>query len=260
MSVLVDPPLWPAHGRLWSHVISDTSLAELHTFARAVGIPERSFEGDHYDLPEERYAEAVAAGARPVGATELARVLRDSGLRFRKLKGERPLARVENGLSAATAAQHLLDVVASPHEKPRAGATVVLVRAQAGRDPLMAMVRNASRPGWAPPGGKRENGESVREGAVRELAEETGLGVAAADLRPVGFERVTISAAAPDTRPFDRGVNHLQVYAATVARAVPLRPGLDDVVEAAWFTRREAEELSGPQPWWPIVQWWWERH
>ena len=35
---------------------------------------------------------------------ELARRLRDSGLRFRKRRGERPLARVENGLAAATSA------------------------------------------------------------------------------------------------------------------------------------------------------------
>jgi hypothetical protein len=56
------------------------------------------------------------------------------------------------------------------------------------------------------------------------------------------------------------GVNHLQVFAAVVGAAVPLRPDLDDVVEAAWFTRSDAHELSGPQPWWPLVHWWWERH
>src|SRR5665648_976469 len=30
MTVLVDPPIWPRHGRLWGHLVSDTSLAELH--------------------------------------------------------------------------------------------------------------------------------------------------------------------------------------------------------------------------------------
>ncbi|HMO10114.1 MAG TPA: DUF4031 domain-containing protein, partial [Actinotalea sp.] len=26
MAVLVDPPLWPRHGRVWGHLVSDTSL------------------------------------------------------------------------------------------------------------------------------------------------------------------------------------------------------------------------------------------
>ena len=30
MAILIDPPRWPAHGRLWSHLISDASLDELH--------------------------------------------------------------------------------------------------------------------------------------------------------------------------------------------------------------------------------------
>ncbi|SOC56029.1 DUF4031 domain-containing protein [Ornithinimicrobium cerasi] len=260
MTVLVDPPMWPAHGRLWSHVVSDTSLEELHAFARRVGLPERSFEGDHYDAPQERYAELLAGGAVPVGATQLARILRDSGLRFPKRRGERPLARVQNGLRAVTPVPHVLDVVASPHERRTAGAAVVLVRVAGTRhDPLMAMVRNATREGWYPPGGKRDPGESVREGAVREVAEETGLVLDPGALRPVGYERITVPAGV-DARPFDPGVNHLQVFAGVATDAVPLRPGLDDVLEAAWFTRSRAQELSGPQPWWPLVHWWWERH
>ena len=30
MAILIDPPLWPRHGRVWGHLVSDTSLAELH--------------------------------------------------------------------------------------------------------------------------------------------------------------------------------------------------------------------------------------
>lgn len=258
MSVLIDPPRWPAHGRIFSHLVSDTSLAELHTLARAVGLSERAFEGDHYDVPEERYAACVAAGALPVSGTELARRLRDSGLRFRKRRGERPLARVENGLSAVTAAPHTLDVIASPFEREDARAAVVLVRAE----DRMVLVRNASRPGWAPPGGKRDPGESVREGAVREVAEETGLRLDPGALRPVGYERITVPEGV-DPRPFAVGVNHLQVFAAVLrvrGRGLPaLRPDLDDVLEAGWFTREEAVRHSSAEPWWPIVQWWWER-
>lgn len=39
MGIYIDPPQWPARGRLWSHLISDTSFDQLHAFARATGIP-----------------------------------------------------------------------------------------------------------------------------------------------------------------------------------------------------------------------------
>jgi hypothetical protein len=81
--ILVDPPLWPRHGRLWSHLVSDSSLEELHAFARRTGVPERAFDLDHYDVPDERHDELVAAGAVPVDTRELVRRLRASGLRVR---------------------------------------------------------------------------------------------------------------------------------------------------------------------------------
>ena len=66
---------------LWSHLVSDSSLEELHDFARRMGIPRRSFDLDHYDVPETRYEEMVAAGAEPVSIRQLVERLRDSGLR-----------------------------------------------------------------------------------------------------------------------------------------------------------------------------------
>ena len=81
MALLIDPPLWPAHGRLWSHLVSDSSYAELHAFAEQLGVPPRAFERDHYDVPAERYEELVAAGAEPVSPRELVRRLAASGLR-----------------------------------------------------------------------------------------------------------------------------------------------------------------------------------
>jgi predicted metal-dependent HD superfamily phosphohydrolase len=82
MAIFVDPPLWPAHGTHFSHLISDTSLEELHAFAAASGIPERAFDGDHYDVAKARYAELVAAGAVPVEGRILVRRLIASGLRI----------------------------------------------------------------------------------------------------------------------------------------------------------------------------------
>jgi hypothetical protein len=82
--ILIDPPNASGHGRLWSHLASDTSYDELHEFARGLGIPERGFDRDHYDVPSERYDDVVAAGAVPVSSRELITRLRAAGLRRRK--------------------------------------------------------------------------------------------------------------------------------------------------------------------------------
>ncbi len=83
MAVLVDPPRWPAHGTQFGHLVSDTSLDELHAFARAAGLPARAFDHDHYDVPVARYADLVAQGALEVSSTELLRRLVAGGLRVR---------------------------------------------------------------------------------------------------------------------------------------------------------------------------------
>ena len=82
--ILIDPPNAPGHGRLWSHLASDTSYDELHAFAAALGIPARGFDRDHYDVPAERRADVVAAGATPVSSRELVTRLLAAGLRRRK--------------------------------------------------------------------------------------------------------------------------------------------------------------------------------
>ena len=81
MSIFIDPPVWPAHGTVFSHLISDTSLAELHDFAAKTGISPRAFDADHYDVPAYRYEGLVRAGAREVSGSQLTRILIDSGLR-----------------------------------------------------------------------------------------------------------------------------------------------------------------------------------
>lgn len=84
MTVLIDEPIWPAHGTVWAHLVSDESYAELHAFAAAAGIPERGFDHDHYDVPLGRWDELVALGALPVSTRELLRRLQGSGLRVRQ--------------------------------------------------------------------------------------------------------------------------------------------------------------------------------
>ena len=87
MAVLIDTPVWPFRGRRWSHLVSDVSHDELHAFAEeALGIPRRAFQGDHYDVPEELYDRAVAAGAEAVSCRELLQRLLGAGLRVRKAR------------------------------------------------------------------------------------------------------------------------------------------------------------------------------
>lgn len=79
--ILIDPPFWPAHGRLWSHLVSDESYDELREFAAAAGLPARLYDRDHYDIPQERYDAMVARGALEVSGSQLIRRLIASGLR-----------------------------------------------------------------------------------------------------------------------------------------------------------------------------------
>lgn len=66
----------------WCHLVSDVSYDELHEFAQANGIPERGFEGDHYDIPEQYRDDLIAAGAVVVDSRLLLRRLKAAGLRL----------------------------------------------------------------------------------------------------------------------------------------------------------------------------------
>lgn len=83
MAILVDEAIWPWRDRLWCHLISDTSLDELHDFAGAMGISERAFQGDHYDIPEEARSFAIDEGAIPVDSRRIVLALHGAGLRRR---------------------------------------------------------------------------------------------------------------------------------------------------------------------------------
>jgi len=63
--------------------------------------------------------------------------------------------------------------------RPTVGVGIVIIRETAGQ-PEVVLIRRGRPPGegvWSIPGGHLETGETVREGAVREAAEETGLQV-----------------------------------------------------------------------------------
>ncbi|MFE3457377.1 DUF4031 domain-containing protein [Nocardiopsis aegyptia] len=82
MSVLIDTPVWPGpHGWLFCHMVSDLSHEELHAFARGLGVSERAFDRDHYDIPAHLHERALALGAELVSGRELVTRLRAAGLR-----------------------------------------------------------------------------------------------------------------------------------------------------------------------------------
>ena len=249
MAIWIDPPSWPAHGRLWSHVISDTSYDELRAFGAQAGIPLRGFDGDHFDVPQESYDALVAAGARPTGGRELARLLRDSGLRFQKRKGERPLAAYRNVLPLVDV-DHNVHLVASSlptPEKLTAAAVVFVTDAGGG----LLLVRTVARASWGAPGGMRDSVETVLDCAVRETHEESGLRVEPGALRPCGYERVTFDAGPTGRWPNRR--NYVACFAIQLEEVrPPVAPGDQDIDAAQWVSRSEAQRRCGRQFWWPL--------
>ncbi|WP_377644755.1 DUF4031 domain-containing protein [Oryzobacter terrae] len=249
MAILIDPPGPEAHGRRWSHLVSDTSLAELHAFARTVGIPERGFEGDHYDVPEERYRSVVAAGAHPTPPRDLVRALQASGLRMQKRKGDKGVARVL-GVEFVDGTTADIDLIRSDREADgsRVFAAMAFVRDSAGDHVVVHSIR---RDEWGAPGGWREEGESVRENAVREVREESGLVVDAADLVPVGYERFHHRSSGGLWR---EGRDLLQVFVVDLpGRRPPLSTEHADTSDRRWVSWGELVGLCSDQFWWPLV-------
>jgi hypothetical protein len=79
VAVYVDEPIWPWRGRRWCHLTAD-SEPELHEFAARLGLVRQWFQSkpgrpwhDHYDLPAEVRAQAIACGALPLSSREMAR-------------------------------------------------------------------------------------------------------------------------------------------------------------------------------------------
>jgi 8-oxo-dGTP pyrophosphatase MutT (NUDIX family) len=250
VAILIDPPHPEAHGRRWSHLVSDDNVEELHAFAQGLGIPARAFEGDHYDVPEERYADVVAAGARPVPPRELLRSLTASGLRMQKRRGDTGVARA-TGIRFVDGSIADVDLIRSPREADarRVFAAMVFVRDAVGDH---AVVRSVRRDQWGAPGGWRVPPETVRENAVREAREECGLELDPAALRAVGYERFHHHRPGG---PLAAGLDLLQVYAVDLPVVRPaLTSSLDDTDDRRWVTWDELEALCGDHFYWPLVE------
>ena len=135
-----------------------------------------------------------------------------------------------------------------PVDEARVFVATVVVTDALGR---YAVTYSPRRREWGIPGGWREPGESVVECAVREVQEETGLQLAADELRAFGHEDFT-----PRSLHglWPAGGGSMQVFRTTLPVAgedlVAVEP---DAVDPKWLTADEFEELSGQQFWWPLV-------
>ncbi|GGF36863.1 hypothetical protein GCM10011519_08000 [Marmoricola endophyticus] len=109
------------------------------------------------------------------------------------------------------------------------------------RQVLLALWNEPDRPRWTLPGGGVELAESVEEGVVREVREETGY-VVVVD-RLLGIGTATFSAARR-MRDTDRPMKAVRVFYAVSIVGGALAAEVDGTTdEARWFTLDEVADL-----------------
>lgn len=217
--------------------MSTTSYAELHDFARRAGISRRAFEGDHYDIPEEHYAQVVAAGAVPTEGRELVVALRDSGLRISKRKHERVVE--------STPGAHWLppgsraDVIASRQDNPPPN--TVVVRAVVRHAGSLLVVGRPDGHGLDLPTRTVGEGE-VADDAVQTLCDD--LGVSAEGVSLLGYVRNVVHHPDADY-PWPTPNACFALF--TVVTDGPA------AIKGTWLPPQTLESELGERHWWPLV-------
>jgi hypothetical protein len=238
--LLIDEPRWPAHGRLWSHLVSDTSFAELHAFADALGLPPRSFEGDHYDVPAERYEAVLAAGARPVSMRQLVTALHASGLRRPKRKGERVLSSTfmpDDGSRALARLDLLASTLPAPVAPTRVDVLVFAALRGRSRPSLLLVDGFSTASEWTLPGTTLTSADELMPAAARAVSQHADVRLDPSALRICGHNRT---------------VGAEQTWSTYLTTTLPDPP---DFRGAAWLpTDSQSTDLVA-SPWWPLVGW-----
>jgi 8-oxo-dGTP diphosphatase len=128
-------------------------------------------------------------------------------------------------------------------EQPFVGVGAIIIDPDGTTKPRVVLVKRAHPPiqgQWSIPGGVLEVGEFVRDAAVREAREETGLIVETGDLLGV-YDRIVRDVLGKD----EKRVQYHYVLIDFLCRAVggELRAG-SDAAEVRWFTREELPALN----------------
>ena len=188
-------------------------------------------------------------GATPTSGVDLARRLNASGLRLRKRKHDRGVARqldvgFPNGSSD-------VDLVASsvPVDERRVFAAMVFVRDSRGD---FAAVHSVRRAEWGSPGGWREPDESPVDNAVRET--ERGDRAASRAGTRIRLAATSDSRPAPTTTSSTSPSPTSRSSAPSSRDARPSLTNGDDGIHATrWVTPQEYAALCGHLFWWPLA-------
>jgi 8-oxo-dGTP pyrophosphatase MutT (NUDIX family) len=134
-------------------------------------------------------------------------------------------------LATGPLGMRLLGFERLPEETPPTGHELTYVLVALWQRDLVLMVRERVRDCWELPGGGIDPGETPRQAAVRELREESGQQLPAADLRFEGFARTALP---------NRQTRYGALYTAEAAepQAVTFTAN-DEIAAVHWWNRTE---------------------
>ena len=190
-----------------------------------VGLHPRSFEGDHYDVPQERYAAVLAAGATSTTGADV----------VRRLIRERAAAAPAAGTGRWPAYRRWSSPTAparpstSSSDRPvtAGGVFAAMCFVQDAAGPF-AVVHSPRRDAWGSPGGWRDAEVGFR-GCGARGREETGLVVSADDLEVCAYERFTVDGEVKGR--WLPGRSYLQVYRTRLPGTGPAMVATEDDVD-----------------------------